>query len=58
MIDLPQNFIQDLIGVMGSTIADLLPLLLFLGGVFLACFILRNAFWAMIDRSNGINKEK
>ena len=56
MITLPNNFIQDLITTMGTTISDVLPLVLFIVGILLACYILSGVFWSWVDRGNGINK--
>ena len=57
MITLPTNFVTDLISTMGSTISDLMPLVLFIVGVVIACYILSNLFWSRIDKVNGIDKE-
>jgi len=53
MITLPNNFINDLISIMGSTISDILPLVLFIAGIILACYILSGVFWSWVDRQNG-----
>jgi hypothetical protein len=58
MITLPTNFVDNLISTMGTTISDVLPLALFVGGIILACYILSNVFWSWVDRGNGINRDK
>jgi len=40
MITLPQNFVSDLTDTMGGTMGDLLPLVLFIGGVTFGIYIL------------------
>jgi len=56
MITLPTNFITDLVSTMGGVMADIMPLVLLIVGILLACYVLRNIFWSWVDRGNGINK--
>jgi hypothetical protein len=55
MITLPENFIDDLISTMGSTISDILPLVLFIAGIILACYILGGVFQSWVDKNSSKN---
>jgi hypothetical protein len=44
MITLPANFIDNLISTMSGTFSDCLPLVLFIGGITIAVFIVGGIF--------------
>jgi hypothetical protein len=44
MITLPNNFINDLIGIMGNVFSDLMPLILLIIGLCLSIWIIES-FW-------------
>lgn len=50
MINLPNNFINDLTGVMGDTFSDLMPLILFMIGISIGVYIISNLFWNWKER--------
>lgn len=58
MIDLPANFITDLISVMGNTISDLLPLVLFIIGILIGVYIVSSIAWNTIqNKEDWFNKK-
>jgi hypothetical protein len=59
MITLPANFIDNLISTMGGTISDVLPIFLFVAGIFLASWIIGNIAWGMIEnKQDYFNNDK
>jgi hypothetical protein len=59
MITLPANFIDNLIATMGGTISDVLPIFLFVAGIFLASWIIGNMALGMIEnKQDYFNNDK
>jgi len=52
MITLPANFIDNLISTMGGTISDILPVFLFVAGVFIGFLILERLLFIMENFDN------
>lgn len=58
MINLPENFIDNLISVMGETITDVLPLILFIVGILLSIYIISSIAWNTIENKQDYFNNK
>lgn len=58
MITLPENFINDLISTMSSTIGDIMPLFLFVVGILIAIYVIGNIAWNTIENKEDYFNKK